>query len=175
MPHSKKKHTFKCLLQNNILRGILFNLTNGDGNNWGFIKIIDEYGLTKTASLAHYYAGICYLHMGKFQEAVEQLEKFNAADKLVTPIAIGVIGDAYTELGKKDKALEYYLKAAKKGENDFISPIYLMKAGGICEASGNFKQAIDIYQEIQDKYPSSDEGKQVIKYITRAQVKLNNK
>src|SRR6185436_17748757 len=34
---------------------------NGDGINWGFLKVIKEYGGTKTGNLAHLYAGDCYL------------------------------------------------------------------------------------------------------------------
>lgn len=153
-----------------------FNLAlNGDGNNWGFIKIIDEYGVTKAANLAHYYAGISYLRLGKFQKAIDQLEKFEAEDKLVSPIALGATGDAYSELGNKEKAVKYYLKAAKKNENEFTSPLYLMKAGGLSESMGDFKQAMGIYQEIKEKYPMSFEGRDIEKYIARAQLMIENK
>jgi len=148
-----------------------FNLAlNGDGNNFGFLKIIDEYGATKAATLAHYYVGVCYLQTGKFQNAIDNLEKFSADDKLVSPVAIGATGDAYLELGDKEKALKNYLKAAKK-KNEFTSPIYLMKAGGVAELLGDYKQALEVYQEIQDKYPRSFEGRQIKKYITRAELK----
>ena len=33
---------------------------NGDGQYLGFLAIIDEFGMTKSANLAHYYAGMCY-------------------------------------------------------------------------------------------------------------------
>jgi tetratricopeptide (TPR) repeat protein len=148
-----------------------FNLAlNGDGNNFGFVKIIDQYGLTKAANLAHYYAGVCYLQTGKFQNAIDELEKFSADDKLVSPVAIGATGDAYLELGNKEKALKNYLSAAKK-KNEFTSPIYLMKAGGVAELLGDYKQALEIYQQIEEKYPRSFEGRQIKKYITRAEIK----
>ena len=61
-----------------------FNMAlNGDGSNLGFIQIIDEYSITKTAKLAQYYAGICYLRLGSFQSAIDHLKKFNSGDKLV--------------------------------------------------------------------------------------------
>jgi hypothetical protein len=40
----------------------------GDQTNAGFIDIIDDYGMTKTANLANYYAGICYLKLGQFEK-----------------------------------------------------------------------------------------------------------
>lgn len=48
-----------------------FNLAiNGDGNYLGFLDIIDDYGITKSANRAKYYAGISYLHLGQFEEAL---------------------------------------------------------------------------------------------------------
>jgi len=153
-----------------------FNLAlNGDGNNWGFLKIIDEYGMTKAANLAHYYAGISYYKLGRFNRAIEELEKFKGNDKFIAPEALGTIGDSYWAIGNKDKALKYFLNAAKKNANEFTSPIYLMKAGILCEAKGDFKQALKIYQEIQDKYPQTNEGHESEKYITRMQILLTNK
>ena len=154
-----------------------FNLAlNGDGNNWGFIKIIDEYGLTKAANLAHYYAGMSYYKLGKYQDAIDQLEKFKANDKLVSPIALGTIGDSYVELGNNNgKALKYYLKAANKSENELTSPVYLMKAGQICEETGDYEQAVKLYKLLKEKYPVSMEGRDIDKYITRAQVMIENK
>jgi tetratricopeptide (TPR) repeat protein len=145
---------------------------NGDGNNFGFIKIIDEYGLTKSANLSHYYAGISYLNIGKFNEAIEQLKKFDGDDNIVSSVALGATGDAYIELGKKDEAVKYYLKAAKNNDNDFSSPIYLMKAGNVYQNKGEFKEALEVYNTIKEKYPKSYEGRQIDKYITFVELKI---
>jgi tetratricopeptide (TPR) repeat protein len=150
-----------------------FNIAlNGDGNNWGFLKIIDEYGSTPSANLAHYYAGISFLHLGKFDAAIQQLKKFSSSDMLVEPIAIGAMGDAYSELGNNEKALQCYYKAAKRGDNDFVAPIYLMKAATICELQKNYKEALKIYNTIKKNYPRSAEARMIDKYITRAEFLL---
>jgi len=50
---------------------------NGDGQYLGFLAIIDEYGMTKSSNLSHYYAGMCYLKLGQFEHvavASEQAE-----------------------------------------------------------------------------------------------------
>jgi tetratricopeptide (TPR) repeat protein len=153
-----------------------FNLAlNGDGNNWGFLKIIDEYSSTKAANLAHYYAGICYLQTGRFQKAIDQLDDFSSSDKMVGPISDGAKGDAYLEIGNKEKALKCYLKAANRQENEFVSPIYLLKAGAVSDALGDYKQSMEIYQDIKDKYPKSYEGRQVEKNIAKVKLLLGNK
>jgi tetratricopeptide (TPR) repeat protein len=113
-----------------------FNLAlNGDGNYSGFLDIIDDYGRTKPGKLARYYAGISYLHLGKYKEAIEYLEDFKTDDPLLQPVKIGATGDAYAELGNKEKALKLYLEAADENKNTFTTPIYYLKAGrlsGLC-------------------------------------------
>jgi len=73
----------------------------------GCLYIIDDYGITKSSELAHYYAGISFLNLGEFELAIEQLEKFSSNDKMINLIAKGAIGDAYLELGEPSKS--YYL------------------------------------------------------------------
>ena len=77
---------------------------NGDGNYFGFLEIIDQYGLTKSANLATYYAGITYLRLGEFDHAIEYLKKFDGDDDVAAPMAVGAIGDAYMELDEIEKA-----------------------------------------------------------------------
>ena len=146
---------------------------NGDGNNLGFLDIIDQYKITKPGKLARYYAGISYLKLGKYQEAIEQLKKFKLKDKLVNPMAQGAIGDAYAELGDEQEAIDYYLKAARENVNSFSTPIFLMKAAELMEASKDYRGAVDLYREIQKEYPESNEGRKIEKYIARAQAGLD--
>ncbi|MDF1673251.1 MAG: hypothetical protein P1U41_07075, partial [Vicingaceae bacterium] len=46
---------------------------NGDGQNYGFIDIAEEYSGTKSANLAHYYLGICYRNTGEYEYAIDEL------------------------------------------------------------------------------------------------------
>jgi tetratricopeptide (TPR) repeat protein len=146
---------------------------NGDGQNFGFLEIIDEYGVTKSANLAHYYAGICYLRTGSYEEAIDHLEKFDAEDIMIASVALGAIGDCYLELDNKEKAASFYLKAGARKKNSFTSPIYLKKAGMILEDLKQYDKALKAYQTIEKEYPDTDEGKQIEKYITALKIKMN--
>ena len=73
---------------------------NGDGINWGFVKVIKEYGGTDAGNLAHLYAGDCYLRTGDFNNAVKQLKEYSTSDKQYQARAYKLLGDAYSELGK---------------------------------------------------------------------------
>lgn len=143
---------------------------NGDGNQVGFLSIIDDYGITESANLSKYYAGISYLHLGEYDNAIEYLEDFDGEDLTVAPIAKGATGDAYMEKGQTDKAIEYYLEAAEMVENDFTAPIYLMKAAKAYEISEKYQKALETYQRIKKEYPASNEARQAEKYIVRVKL-----
>lgn len=144
----------------------------GDGNNLGFIDIIDEYGITKSANLSSYYAGISFLHLGEFDNAIEYLKDFDSGDQTVQSIATGAMGDAYLELGNNKDALSMYLKAAKQRKNEFSSPIYYMKAAQLHESNGEFKKALGLYENIKKEYPNSSEAQDIDKFIARAKIEL---
>ena len=149
-----------------------FNLAlNGDGNYLGFLDIIDEYSITKPAKLARYYAGISYLRLGQFQEAVDYLNKFKTKDVILGPVAQGAMGDAYLELGEQEKALSQYDKAVAMSDNEMTTPIFLMKAGNLLETMGQQEKALKLYTQVKEKYPETNEGRMVDKYIARASIK----
>lgn len=143
-------------------------LSPGAGN-MGLLDIIDEYSGTPTANLAKYYAGISYLNLGKFEAAISYLKDFKAAGKLTPITKNGAIGDAYSELEQYNQAIEYYKKAGKVGDNNYLTPYYLKKLGMLYEMEGKYKEALAAYQQIQDKYPQSPDGFNIEKFIENAQ------
>lgn len=148
-----------------------FNLAlNGDSASKGFLAIIDEFGGTNAANLAEHCAGICYLNMGKYDDAISHLKEFNANDVIVGAQNLGLIGDAYMEKNQVDDAIEYYKKAADKNSNNFTTPIYLMKAAGALEDQKKYKEAIELYERIKTDYYTTREGQEAEKYITRAKI-----
>ena len=150
-----------------------FNLAiNGDGNYLGFLDIIEDYGLTKSANRAKYYTGIAYLHLGDYEAAIDYLKEFDTDDLLLAPVAEGAQGDALVELGETEKALKHYKKAYTISDNELTTPIYMMKAAGLLESMDELEDALSLYQEIKDKYPTSSEGTSIDKYIARVKLKL---
>ncbi len=145
---------------------------NGDANYPGFLDIIDSYSMTKSANLAKYYTGIIYLKQGKFEDAITYLKKFDSDDEFVGPMATGGIGDAYMELGDKDKAAEYYVKASSQQVNDLTTPLYLMRAAFVYEELGKFDKAVELYEKIQKEHIKSTEARDIDKYIEEAKAKL---
>ena len=145
---------------------------NGDGNYLGFIDIMNSYKMTKAANLAKYYSGIAYLKLGEYENAIDYLGSYKKTDKVLAATATAAIGDAWIELGDMDKGAEYYLEAAGYTSNDFLTPVFLMKAGQVYEAMESFDKALEVYQKIQKEYPDSSEGTTIEKHIARVKLML---
>ena len=143
----------------------------GNNNDYaGFESVIKEYKGTKTADLAHAYAGISYSRIGNNEKALEHLKKFKGGDLLVTPAISGAIGDIYMNLGLTEEAIKQFNKAAKDADNEMLSPIYFKKAGLAYLSAKNYDKTIETFEVIKDKYLSSPEGQEADKYIEQAKL-----
>jgi tetratricopeptide (TPR) repeat protein len=142
---------------------------NGDGNVLGFKDIIDEYG-TKGGKDIYFYAGVCELQLGNFEEAISYLKKYKGKDHILGARALACLGDAYTGLEDYTTAINYFEKAAALSDNVF-SAAYLLKAGVAYEELGDNDKALACYNRIRNDYPQSIEGYDIDKYISRIESK----
>ncbi|MES2372990.1 MAG: tetratricopeptide repeat protein [Bacteroidota bacterium] len=146
----------------------------GDGQNKGVLYVISTYGGTKAANLAKYYAGVSYLKLGDFNNAVKYLKDFSTDAKQIQLLAYGCLGDAYSELKNNSEAIANYKKAAGTFEKDETnSAEYLFRAALLEEASGKPTEALALYKELKDKFPKTDKGFLADKYIYRLSVEKN--
>ncbi len=147
---------------------------NGYGTYPGFLQIIDDYGMTKSSRLAKYYAGVCYLNLGDFSNAVTYLNKFRTNDILIGASKFSSLGDAYSGEEKYEEAAAAYIKGADKYENNFSSPILLKKAGLVYEELKQYRKAHEIYTRLKQNYPDSQEGREMDKFIARIELKVGS-
>ena len=143
---------------------------NGDGTkvNPGFLKIIRNNDGTKAANLSKYYAGICYLQMGDFNNSIKFLEDFSTDQPELKLRTSGSLGDAYAELGKNDKAVEHYKKASTTFEEDEInSSEYLYRLGQLYDKMGKSSDAIAAFKSLREKYPQTMRGQEAEKYLAK--------
>ncbi|WP_338409927.1 tetratricopeptide repeat protein [uncultured Flavobacterium sp.] len=161
---------FKQAVESQTAQDSLFTLAlKGGEGKLGFEGIISEYAGTQTADLAEYFAGMSYFNLKDYKNAVAHLEKFKTNDENLKPIALGVIGDSFSELKKYDESLSYYLKAAKASDNDFTSPRYLKKHGILALSQGKKAEALESFLAIKEKYSTSAEASDIDGYIARAE------
>lgn len=144
---------------------------NGDSIGYiGFLKVADEYNGTKAANLAKAYAGICYAHLDKYEEAVSMLRDFDVDDQMVAPAILGATGNCYAQLGELDKAVSTLISAADKADNSTLSPIFLKQAGEILVKQGKYDEAISAYTRIKEEYFQSILSYDIDKYIEQAKL-----
>ncbi len=141
---------------------------NGADGKLGFVDVSSQYSGTKAGNLANYYAGLSFLKIKNYKEAIEYLEKFSSDDELLGPTAKGAIGDAFSDINQPEEALDYYLKAADLKDNSFSSPLFLFKAGNTAMDLEKFSKALDIFNRIKKEYPNSEEAKKIDIYINKA-------
>ena len=166
----EQKASEELFAAENLFRKDSFNLAlNGAAGTTGFLKVISKYDGTKAGNIAKLYAGECYIHLGDFQKAIDQLNDFNAnGAKQIEAKVEGLLGDASSELKKNDEAIAHYKNAGTIfPEDQAISSEYLFRGALLSEVSGKNDQAIELYQIIKDKYPRTDKGFVVDKYLTR--------
>ena len=131
-----------------------FNLAlNGYGTYPGFLNVIDDYGISKSAKISKYYAGVCYHQLGDYEAAVNLLNKFKTDDLLVGAAKYSTLGDAYVEMGDMSKAISAYKSGIEKYENNYSSPIILKKLGLVYEELGQLDDALETYMAIESTYP----------------------
>lgn len=132
-------------------------LNGGDGK-YGFLDIIENYEGTPAAKLATYSAGMSYLNLKEYKQAITYLDQFNADDVLLSALAKGAIGDAFAQIGQLDDAFDYYVQAAQVNENLFSTPKYLFKAATLGASLGKNEQALIFLKRIKAEFPASKEA-----------------
>jgi len=143
-------------------------LENPGGGYDGFLDVVDKYNGTKAGNLAKYYAGISYLNLGRFDDAIEYLEAYRAPDELTSITRAGALGDAYAESGDEAKALSFYEKAADSN-NDLLTPYYLKKVGMLNQKNKNNAAALAAFKRIKDNFGGSSQATDIDRLIAKVQ------
>tara|TARA_B110000046_G_scaffold169306_1_gene188307 strand:+ start:3511 stop:4275 length:765 start_codon:yes stop_codon:yes gene_type:complete len=147
----------------------LLNLgLEGADGKYGFLDIADSFSNTSAGNLANYYAGVSYLQMKQYDKAIEYLSKFNSDDEMLGPVALGAIGDAFSDIDQQEEALEFYEKAANKKENEFTTPLFLYKAAQTAMFLKEYNKAEKLFTQIKESYSKSDQGRDIEKFINAA-------
>jgi tetratricopeptide (TPR) repeat protein len=149
---------------------------NGDGQNWGFLKVIDKYGGTDAGNLASFYAGSCYIKLNENDKAIKYLKKFSGDSKPIQARAYKLLGDAYGDLGRNSDALSYYKKAAAHFEKDEASSAeYLFSAAYFADrVMKDSKEAIALYKELKEKFPKTQQASEADSYLAQLGVYNTN-
>ena len=140
---------------------------NGGEGKYGFLDIIKNYEGTTAAKLATYSAGMAYLNIKDYQNAIAYLDQFNSDDVLLGALAKGAIGDAFAQMGQLEEAFDYYVTASKINNNMYSTPKFLYKAAMIGSKLGKDSQALTYLERIDKEFKESQEANMVAVQIAK--------
>ena len=72
--------------------------------------------------LANYSAGMSYLNLKDYVNAIDYLDKFKSDDVMLSALAKGAIGDAFAQIGQPEDAYDYYVAAFEISDN-LLAPL----------------------------------------------------
>ena len=140
---------------------------NGGEGKYGFLDIIKNYEGTTAAKLATYSAGMAYLNIKDYQNAIAYLDQFNSDDVLLGALAKGAIGDAFAQMGQLEEAFDYYVNASNINNNMYSTPKFLYKAAMIGSKLGKDSQALTYLERIDKEFKESQEANMVAVQIAK--------
>ena len=164
---NKAQYYFDLALNANNSDSLYLRALNGGDGRYGFLDIIENYGGTPAAKLATYSAGMSYLNIRDYENAIKYLDRFDSNDIMLGALAKGAIGDAFANLGQKNEAFDYYVKAFKMSDNNYSAPKYLFKASIIGSEIGKTSSSIKFLKRIKNEYPDAFEADMVDIHIGR--------
>lgn len=122
---------------------------------------------------ANLNAAIILYKQGKYQEALDYVQKYDANDKVIAAAAKSLEGDCLVNLDKNDEAIAAFDQAIKiSDKNPAYTPMFIMKKATVLRAQKKYKEEAAAYQEIVDEYPQYGASIQVDieKYLDRAKI-----
>lgn len=121
--------------------------------------------------IAQYLLATQYMKKGKYSAALKELKDVDLQDTYIATMSIGLQGDCYSQMKKYADALDLYIQAADREDNEFTTPYYLFKAGRVCEELKKKSDALTHYQRIKDDFPNYASTKTIDRYIARCATK----
>ncbi len=142
-------------------------LGGGKSAGTGFADIAEESSSTGAGKVSAFYAGVIEYNKGNYQKALEYFEKFDSDDDIANAVRYGAIGDAYVQLKNNEEALKNFDKAANEAKNTGTKVYFLKKSGILATEMKKYKEALEYFSTISQKYPDVDESGDVEAYIEK--------
>ena len=131
--------------------------TSGDKKYQEALEKFQESFAARKSPIVLLYIAACYDQLGKYNEAVETLQKFTdkySHENKLLPLAYQKMASVYLKQGKLNDALGT-LNTLSSQEGDIYKDLALMESGKVLEKMGRLEEAQKKYQELSSKYPTS--------------------
>ena len=144
---------------------------DGTSNQAGLLAIADEYGNTSAGNLATFYAANALYQREEYDRALNYFQQFEKGENFIGASAYAAQAAIYENRENFERAAELYEQAASQYQNNLTAPRFLLNAGQAYEEAGQYEVSVNVYQQIQEEYPDSDQSDSAERYMARAKVR----
>ena len=134
-------------------------LEGGEGK-YGFLDIIDNYSGTPAAKLATYSAGMAYLNLKEYENAINYLDNFSSDDVMLSALSKGAIGDAFAQLEQPDEAFNTTYKQQTLAITHLV-PLNISLRQPFRSADWQSRSGTIVFKRIKKEYPQAPEAARV--------------
>lgn len=121
----------------------------------GLKSIVEEYGSTDQGEIAKIYLANANYYLGNIDAALEYYSDYSGGDALFKAAALAGEASCYAANGNKEKAADYYARAAKISDNNAANAEYLLKSGINYIEVGKSEEAKEVLEKIKSDYAST--------------------
>ena len=136
----------------------------------GLKSIVDDYGSTTAGNLARLYLGDCYLHLGKYDEALQAYESFSPTEDFLAVSKLAGIAVCFEAKGMHKDAAEYFEKAATSHKSDPQAAENMNNAARNYAQAGEKVKALDLYKKLKKDFPATSFGREADRFIAELSV-----
>jgi tetratricopeptide (TPR) repeat protein len=131
---------------------------------FGLKSIVEEYGGTKSGSLASVYYGNCLASLNKFAEALEVYQDISADEGIVRASAAAGQARCYEGLKRYKDAAAAYERAASSDPKNPLAPDRLFAAAVNFKRAGLKQEAGQALATMRTMYPTSVYARDIARY-----------
>ncbi|NIR47550.1 tetratricopeptide repeat protein [candidate division KSB1 bacterium] len=120
-------------------------------------NLINSYGGTKSGQIATFYLANSKFHLQKYEAAEKLFRKYidEGEDEILRASAYSGVAACLEEQGKFHEAAEMYQTAAKKSQDEFMTPKNLYDSARCYSLAGNKEAAREALQTLINEYSQS--------------------
>lgn len=134
-----------------------------EGNDSLAVKLYKQAaeGSGKYANRANLEAALILYNQGKNEDALKHLSAYDSEESMIGSLAQVLKGDCNVNLKKYDDAISCYDKAVSVADgNQQLVPYAMYKKSVVLAAQNKHAEAAKVLEEIDNKYPMFDQGRQ---------------
>jgi tetratricopeptide (TPR) repeat protein len=122
-----------------------------------FEGVVRRYGSSDLGQRASYYAAVCRMELGQYDDAEKSLRELQAGgkDELVPDLARMALAGLYRRRGETDRAVEIYRGIVSSPDTNLARDQALRGLAATLDESGRHVEAREAYRELVEHFPAS--------------------